>query len=171
MCMSYTKSQKSLGFLRWPTEEIAIVPVKDFCGLGMLHCCIYRDTHQHTELISLISLSGSAVTPSCLGQTSAVYLRSDPWEWWLSASVWTGPLTSLLRTTTPPLSSTVTVSLSLSLSFAISIPNLRSALNLSLSLSVDISTGGFLFLVLFTPPRHRFPLVRLNTYLQYSAPT
>lgn len=56
-------------------------------------------------------------------------------------------------------------------SFSPSVLSLRSALNLSLSLSVDISTGGFLILVLFTPPRHHLPLVRLNTYLRYSAPT
>ncbi|KAI4807291.1 hypothetical protein KUCAC02_027112, partial [Chaenocephalus aceratus] len=34
----------------------------------------------------------------------------------------------------------------------------REDLNLSLSLSVDISTGGFLILVLFTPPCHHLPL-------------
>ena len=87
---------------------------KYFCGLG---CFIAAYTHIHTHiylhtgLISLISLSGSAVTPSCLGQTwsSLPAFRSlGMVAVWLCLD-WS--LTSLLRTTTPPLSTTATVSL------------------------------------------------------------
>lgn len=77
------------------------------------------------------------------------------------------PLTSLLRTTKPPLSTTI-------INFSLSILSLRSARNLSLSLSVDISTGAFLILHPSPPPsplgafEYISPI--LSPYLIWQAP-
>lgn len=117
MCMSYKKKQSAEPWVPvLANRGKSYCSSKYFCGLGCLigaYRCTH--THLHSELISLISLSGSAVTLSCLGQTwsSLPAFRSLGMVAVTLCLDW--PLTSLLRTTTPPLSTTVTVSLSLSL--------------------------------------------------------
>lgn len=90
-----TKPLQSLGYMCWPTEEIIIVPVNTFVVWDT-----HTHLHLHTWLISLISLNGSAVTPSCLGQTWSglpAFRSLGMVAVWLCLD-W--PLTSLLRTTT-----------------------------------------------------------------------
>lgn len=69
-----------------------------------------------SDVHGVASLGASAVTPSCLGQTWGSLPAFRSWE---ELAVWFGldwPLTSLLRTTAPPLSTSATASPSLCLS-------------------------------------------------------
>ena len=117
--MSYTKTSAEPWVRALEKkEEIVIVPINTSvvwdASLEHTHTCTHTHTDLHTGLISLISLSESAVSPSCLGQTwsSLPAFRSLG-----MVAVWLfldWPLTSLLRTTEPPLSTPATVPLSLS---------------------------------------------------------
>lgn len=75
-----------------------------------------RSLTDASDVHGVASLGASAVTPSCLGQTWGSLPAFRSWE---ELAVWLGldwPLTSLLRTMAPPLSTSATASPSLCLS-------------------------------------------------------
>lgn len=141
---------------------------KWFSVLGWLATAHQPHTYLPSWCISLISLSGRAVTLSGLGQTWSTLPAQIPGNG--NCLV----LSGLALNKSPQDNHTTIInqhySFSLSLSLLLRFFLFRSASLLSLSLSVDISTGGFLILVL-SPPLHHVPLVRLNTLLRYSVST